>query len=117
MFAAQEQVLNTKLYRKCIQKENITPICRVCGVASEIMGHLTSACKGLTQREYNRRHNRLRVYWELYRILRIKSSQKWFQETPDEVKMSDDGMYEIWWDKSVTATKRMEHNRLDVVII
>ena len=31
--------------------------------------------------------------------------------------LSQDGMYELWWDKKVITAKAVEHNRPDVVVI
>ena len=68
-------------------------MCRVCGKMVESVGHLASGCGGLAQREYKRRHNRmgLRVYWELCRRYGIKCAGKWFEEVPEEVRVSEDG--------------------------
>ena len=31
--------------------------------------------------------------------------------------MSEDGMDEIWWDRSVERTQKMQHNRPDVTVL
>jgi hypothetical protein len=59
----------------------------------------------------------LRVYWELCGKYGIRRSDRWFEETPDTIRVSQDGMYEIWWDKKVITAKVLEHNRPDVVVI
>ena len=59
----------------------------------------------------------LRIYWELCRKYGVKYAGKWFEEVPDEVRVSADGKVEIWWDKTVMTTKKLEHNRPDVVVI
>ena len=119
VFAAQEQALNTRFFRAKITGEDVSPMCRVCGKTVESVGHLASGCGGLAQREYKRRHDRmrLRVYWELCRRYGIKCAGKWFEEVPEEVRVSEDGGYEIWWDRSVDTTQKMEHNRPDVVVV
>ena len=116
VFAAQEQGLNTRFFRAKITGEDVSPMCRVCGKTVESVGHLASGCGGLAQREYKRRHDRmgLRVYWELCRRYGIKCAWKWFEE---EFRVSEDGSYEIWWDRSVDTTQKMEHNRPDVVVV
>jgi len=45
------------------------------------------------------------------------SSQKWYEECPDEVRKSECDEYETWWDRAVQTPKRLEHNRPDVVIL
>ena len=117
--AAQEQVLRTRFRRATIEKEAVDPRCRVCGKEVESVGHLASGCSGLAGREYRRRHDRmgLRVYWELCRKYGVKCAEKWYEEVPEGVRVSEDGTVEIWWDRSVETTKPLQHNRPDVVII
>ena len=117
--AAQETVLNTRGFSATVMKLDVSRWCRMCGKSCETVGHLTSGCGALAQREYRRRHDKmgLRVYWELCGKYGVKRSERWFEEVPDEVRASGDGQYEIWWDKTVITTKKMEHNRPDVVVI
>lgn len=117
--AAQEQGLRTRFFRASIQKEAVDPTCRMCKKEVESVGHLASGCSGLAQREYRRRHDRmgLRVYWELCRKHGMKHADVWYKEVPDEVRMSDDKKIEIWWDRSIETTQRMDHNRPDVVVL
>ena len=119
LFAAQEQALRTRLRRKTIEGEDIAGECRVCGKVGESVGHLASGCSGLAQREYKRRHDRmgLRVYWELCKKYGVKCAKRWFEEVPDMVRTSEDGATEIWWDRTVETTTKMEHNRPDVVVL
>ena len=92
---------------------------RVCCKEVESVGHVASGCGGLAQKEYRRRHDRmgLRVYWELCRKYGIKSADVWYKEVPDEVRMSEDGNVEIWWDRSVEAPRKLEHNRPDITVL
>ena len=119
LFAAQEQGLRTRLFRKAIVGEDVVAECRVCGKSGESVGHLVAGCSGLAQREYHRRHDRmgLRVYWELCRKYGVKCAERWFEEVPDEVRRSEEGNVEIWWDRAVETTKQLEHNRPDVVVV
>ena len=86
-----------------------------------LVWHVASACKVLAQKEYKRRHDRmrmgLRVYWELCRKYGVKCAGMWFEEAPDKVRKSDDGKVEIWWDRSVETAQQMESNRPDVVVV
>ena len=117
--AAQEKVLNTRCFCRTVMKKDGAMMCRMCGRGAETVGHLTSACEVLAQREYKRRHDRmgLRVYWELCGKYGVKRSERWYDETPDEVRVSGDGNYEVWWDKLVITPTKLEHNRPDVVVI
>ena len=119
LFAAQEQALRTRFKRNRIEHEDVNPLCRVCGKQVESVAHLASACGGLAQKEYKRRHDRmgLRVYWELCRRYEVKCAEKWFEEVPEEVRVNGAGDVEIWWDRGIHTTKPMEHNRPDVVVV
>ena len=119
VMAAQEQVLQTRLLRATVMKEDVDPLCRMCGKAAESVGHLASGCSVLAGREYRRRHDRmgLRVYWELCRANGIKCARNWYEEVPDEVRVKEGGTVEIWWDRGVQTTKALDHNRPDVVVV
>ena len=41
----------------------------------------------------------------------------WYKELPDEVRVSEDGKVEIWWDRSVETTRKLEHNRPDITAL
>ena len=117
--AAQEKALNTRCFCRTVMKQDVNLMCRMCGTSAETVSHLTSCCGMLAQREYRRRHDKmgLRVYWELCGKYGIERSCRWYEEVPEEVRVSSDGQYEIWWDRAVITTKKMEHNRPDVVVI
>ena len=59
----------------------------------------------------------LRVYWELCRKYGVKCSDKWFEEVPDTVRKSKDGEFEIWWDRPIETTVKLDHNRPDIIVI
>ena len=117
--AAQENALKTRCYNATILRQEGDVKCRMCGKSAETVGHLMSACDKLAQRDYKRRHDRmgLRIYWELCGKYGITRTERWFEETPDRIRVKKDGRYEIWWDKKVETAKVLEHNRPDVVVI
>ena len=59
----------------------------------------------------------LRVYWEVCKKHGIKCSEKWYQETPDSVRVSGCGKFEVWWDRKVVTPKELEANRPDLVFL
>jgi len=85
IMAAQEQALRTRWFRSRIQKEDVSPKCRLCEVEVETVRHLSSGCTKLSKGPYKRRHDRmgLRVYWELCGQYGIGRSEKWYEEVPD----------------------------------
>ena len=58
IMAAQEQAIRTRSIGYCIDKENISPLCRLCGERDETAAHLVSECKTLCQTQYKKwRHD------------------------------------------------------------
>ena len=52
LLAAQEQAIRSRSIKHHIDKENISPLCRMCGEREESIAHLGSECKNLTQKQY-----------------------------------------------------------------
>ena len=59
----------------------------------------------------------LRVYWEVCGLRGLKRSENWYEETPDPVRKSADGRYEVWWDQKVSTPTAFKDNRPDLVLI
>ena len=59
----------------------------------------------------------LRVYWELCQKNGIGCANNWFEEVPDTVQRSEDGQFELWWDRPIETTVKSEHNRPNVILI
>ena len=119
IIAAQEQALQTQWFRSQIQKEDVSPKGRLCDVQIETVCNLSAVCTKLSIAPYKRRHDRmgLRVYWELCQKYGIDCTNNWFEEVPDTVRRSEDGQFEIWWDRPAKTTVKLEHNRPDVILI
>ena len=119
IFAAQEQALPTNWLKARIQGAGGNPICRKCKEKVETVTHLVSGCSSLSQFHYRKRHDKmgLRVYWELCRKYGIQCSDKWYSESPEKVRKSACGNFEIWWDRSIETTTTLLHNKPDVVLI
>ena len=119
IMAAQEQALRTRWFRAKIQKEDVSPTCRLCGEGDETVRHLSAGCKKLSKGPYKRRHDKMgtRVYWELCKRFNVQCSEKWFEEVPDTVRRSKDGAFEIWWDRPIETTVKLDHNRPDIIVI
>ena len=119
LFAAQEQVLPTNWLKARITGNKDDAYCRKCKKEIETVAHLISGCSALCQSEYLIRHNKmgLRVYWEICRKYGMKYRERWYEETPDKVRQSKCGNYEVWWDRPVETAKKVDHNKPDVVFI
>ena len=119
IMAAQEQALRTRWFQAKIQKEDVSPKCRLCDGEDETIRHLSAGCSKLSKGPYKRRHDRmgLRVYWELCKKYGVECAEKWFEEVPDTVRRSEDGQFEIWWDRPVETAVKVDHNRPDIIVI
>ena len=119
IFAAQEQALPTNWLKAKILGDGSSPLCRKCGKKVETVTHLVSSCSALCQYHYRKRHDKmgLRVYWELCKMYNIKCSDKWYDESPEKVRKSVCGNFEIWWDRNVETPRKLDHNKPDVVLI
>ena len=117
--AAQEQALRTQWFRAKIQKENVSPKCRLCDGEDETVRHLSAGCSKLSKGPYKRRHDHmgLRVYWEVCKQYGVSCGERWYEEVPDTVRRRKDGQVEIWWDRPIETTVKLDHNRPDLVII
>ena len=71
----------------------------------------SAGCPKLSKKPYKRRHDRmgLRVYWELCQKFGIECGDKLFAEITDTVRQSKDGQFEIWWDRPVENTIKLDH--------
>ena len=57
MFAAQEQALRTNAIKANIDKQPVSPLCRLCMKTPETVMHLASGCTKLAQKQYKKRHD------------------------------------------------------------
>ena len=98
ILAAQQQALRTNSIKCSIDKTPETPLCRLCGDATEAVRHIVSGCKKLAQREYRKRHDKvtLRVHWEMWRKYGIEYTDKWYGHQP--LPTAENGEVRITWD-------------------
>ena len=54
IIAAQDQAITTNNIRKVIFKEDVSPLCRMCGKFNETIAPITSECPSLAQNEYKK---------------------------------------------------------------
>ena len=64
--AAQDQALRTNAIKAKAEKQNLSPLCRMCGEKDESMGHLVGECSKLAPTEYKHRHenNHVKLLWD-----------------------------------------------------
>lgn len=59
MIAIQDQIIETKYYRKHIIKNLPNDTCRKCNSAPGTIQHITGACKSIAQIDYKHRHDQV----------------------------------------------------------
>ena len=76
--------LRTNSIKNSIVKTSETPLCRLCGDATETVRNIVSGCKKLAQREYRKGHDKvpLCVHWEMCRKYGIEFTDKWYDHQP-----------------------------------
>ena len=47
----------------------------------------------------------------------MKCTDVWYTEVPDELRVSEDGNVEIWWNRSVETIQKMEHNHPNFTLV
>ena len=91
LFAAQEQALRTNSVKEKIDKQLVSPRCRLCGTKDETVMHLVSGCPMLAQKQYKRRNNNVarRVHLEFCKKHGLESSETWYEHTPAYIVHND----------------------------
>ena len=117
ILAAQEQALRTNAIKANIDKQPVSPKCRLCGEKSETVMHLISGCKKLAGGQYKRRHYKVakRVHWKLCKKYGMKCSDKWYEHIPEEV--TENSEVELYWDLTIRTDRTVKYNRPDVILV
>ena len=65
--APQDQALRTNAIKATVEKQNLSPLCRMCGEKDESVGHLVGECSKLAQAEYKHRHDNVArmIHWNI----------------------------------------------------
>ena len=94
-----------------IDKQQVSPLCRLCGNASEGVTHITSACQKLAQMQYKQRHDKVgrKIHWLLCKKYELEYPDKWYQYNPEPVT-ENEGV-KILWDVTIQTDRVIEHRR------
>eukprot|EP00957_Ditylum_brightwellii_P030437 2305196-Ditylum_brightwellii.AAC.1 len=82
--ATQEQTVVTNYIGKEIFKQNINPLCRLCGEHNKSIAHITSGCKILLDSKYKQQHDRICTYlhWGILKDHNMPISNTWYTHNP-----------------------------------
>ena len=117
LMAAQDQALRTNAIKSRIDKQDVSPVCRMCGKREESIAHVVAECEKLAQNQYkNWRHDRVGkvIHWELCRKYGFDCTEKWYDHIPEGVLENEKA--KILWDFRIQTDQQLNHNRPDIVI-
>ena len=79
--ASQDQALRTNAIKAKVEKQNLSPLCRMCGEKDESMGHLVGECSKIAQAEYKHRHDNVArmFHWNIAHSYGLDVSSKWYE--------------------------------------
>ncbi|KAL0812006.1 hypothetical protein ABMA28_009402 [Loxostege sticticalis] len=121
IIAIQDQVINTRNYKKYILKDpNLTnDKCRKCNRLPETIQHITSACPSLTQTDYTHRHNQIcniiHQKIALKHKLIAENPPPYYQYTPKPVLESSS--HKLYYDRAILTDRTVHNNRPDITLI
>ncbi|XP_045503596.1 uncharacterized protein LOC123700429 [Colias croceus] len=118
MLAIQDQVIDTKNYRKYIIRDSTSSDhCRHCHKQPETIQHITGACSSITQTDYKHRHDQVAaiVHQTLaYKHKLITEKTPYYKYTPQIILDSPD--FKMYWDRTILTDKTVHHNRPDITL-
>lgn len=121
IIAVQDQVINTRNYKKYILKENIeTDTCRKCHRQPETIQHIIGACPTLAQNDYTHRHNQIVSYIHQklavkYEFIDEKNIKPYYEYTPKPVL--DSTTVKMYYDRAILTDKTIPYNRPDITLV
>ncbi|KAJ3660258.1 hypothetical protein Zmor_004714 [Zophobas morio] len=120
VFAIQDQVINTKNYRKYIIKNpNIkNDCCRLCKAKPETIQHIISSCSILAQTDYKARHDNAAkiIHKELATLMNlIEDTTPYYTYIPSP--FFENNKYKLYWDRTILTDLNITANRPDIILI
>ncbi|XP_072939818.1 uncharacterized protein [Epargyreus clarus] len=118
MLAIQDQVIETKNYRKFIIKNLSTDTCRKCNSSPETIQHITGACKSIAQTDYKHRHDQVAnvIHQKLahqYKLVdTIVPYHKYIPET-----VLENPSTKLYFDRGIFTDRTIHFNRPDITLI
>ncbi|CAH2107788.1 unnamed protein product [Euphydryas editha] len=120
IIAIQDQIVNTKNYRKFIIKDPSisNDKCRKCHLQPETIQHITGACTTLTQTDYTHRHNQ--VVNIIHQKLALKhkliqnTNTPYYKYKPQTVLEND--THKLYFDRAILTDRTIHYNRPDITL-
>ncbi|CAK1582479.1 unnamed protein product [Parnassius mnemosyne] len=118
MLAIQDQVVETKNYRKFIIKNLSNDTCRKCYSSPETIQHITGACKSITQTDYKHRHDQVAniIHQKLaHQYKLIDSVTPYYKYNPEIVL--ENPSTKLYFDRAILTDRTIHFNRPDITLI
>ena len=82
VYAAQEQALRVSSIKHRIDGQDVSQMCRLCGVSKETVMHLSIGCPVLAKSKYRIQHGIVgkHIHWLLLQKYAIPTGKKWYRE-------------------------------------
>jgi hypothetical protein len=118
IIAIQDQVINTKNYRKHIIKDLADDRCRKCRSHPETIQHITGACPNLAQTDYTHRHNQVANI--IHQNLAVKhslipyNSVPYYKYSPSSVL--ENNTHKLYFDRAILTDRTIHFNRPDITL-
>ena len=115
--AAQDKALRTNAIKAKVEKQNLSPLCRMCGEKEELVGHLVGECSKQAQTEYKHRHDNVArmIHWNIAHSYGLDVSNKWYEHKPEGVIGNDH--VKLLWDFNIQTSTYIQARRHDVVVV
>ena len=115
--AAQDQALRTNAIKAKVEKQNLCPLCRMCGEKDDSVGHLVGVCSKLAQAEYKHPHDNVArmIHWNITHSYGLDVSSKWYEHKPEEVIENDH--VKLLWDLNIQTSTYIQARRPGVVVV
>ena len=112
---------NDPSMRHHIDKEfEISPTCRICGLADETISHIVSECTPLAQKDYkNVRHKiAAAILRDLCKKYGFEYAEKSYNHRIDkESRVLENDEVKIIWVFTIQTEKKLDYNKPDLVIL
>ncbi|KAL0867793.1 hypothetical protein ABMA27_008500 [Loxostege sticticalis] len=120
LVAIQDQVINTKNYRKFIFRDSFlqNDSCRKCHRQSETIQHITGACMNLAQTDYTYRHNQVAniIHQKLALKHKLLTDKPLPYYTYDPKPVLENTSYKLYYDRAVLTDKTIHYNKPDIIL-
>ena len=119
--AAQDQALRTNYIRNKIDRQDVSPMCRLCGEREETVSHITTECNKLAQIKTSIykswRHDEVAqaIHWNLCKKFNLQCKETWYDHSPEAVMEND--QVKLLWDFRIQTDRHLDHNRSDIVVL